>query len=139
MAFIILHFMRLDAENMTQIQRTPMINRSCPSFAPQQGSAWTPQHLLAQVQHGQPQTNKNHRQAFGLSDYSYRGTISEQSESASEVENLLVPKRLSVRANNQGWAGSGQRSRTNQHGMRFLGLKHGTMLMKGFSSLCTHE
>jgi hypothetical protein len=63
-----------------------------------------------------------------MSDYSHRDIVSDRSESASEVENLLVPNGSLMRTNVQGWATTGQTARSNQRGMSFLTLRLGVIL-----------
>jgi hypothetical protein len=70
-----------------------------------------------------------------MSDYSHRDIVSDRSESASEVENLLVPNRSLVRTNEQGWATTGQAARSNQRGMSFLSLRLGVILISRFSKV----
>ncbi|KAF8076102.1 hypothetical protein FPV67DRAFT_1444846 [Lyophyllum atratum] len=103
------------------VQRTPMGNRTMP-FIPQ-GRAqaqhsvgpWTPQQN-PQQSHAR---NKSHRQPFAApTDRSYRSTT-DHSDSANEVENLLVNNYSSSRGptNHGGWTATAQQPlRANQQG-----------------------
>lgn len=64
-----------------QIQRTPIVNRTMQHIPPPAG--WRPQNAIGPRQ--------QQRQPFGGgTDYSYRSaTISERSDSANEVENMI--------------------------------------------------
>lgn len=89
------------------------------SFAHQQSSSWT------QTQHAQPHAqvqarNQVQRQPFGVvADRSFRAnSASDRSDSANEVENLLMNNRQPARrASDQGgWTSTttGQRTRPTQ-------------------------
>ncbi|KAF8897248.1 hypothetical protein BD779DRAFT_1667251 [Infundibulicybe gibba] len=92
------------------IQRTPLINRTTGnSFVPQHNSGWA-QQLAPMQAHAR---NHSHRQAFGghEADRSYRsGNTSDRSESANEVEELLLHRNhqpaQAVRTHSTGWSGA---------------------------------
>ncbi|KAG6833812.1 hypothetical protein H0H87_011746 [Tephrocybe sp. NHM501043] len=90
------------------VQRTPLVNRTMP-FAPQvQGNTtWGPQPHQGHAR------NKSHRQPFNApTDRSYQSTT-DQSDSANEVENILVSNHNNIRGHaNHGW------SSTPQHAFR---------------------
>jgi len=95
------------------IQRTPIVNRTMTgTFGQQHASAW-PQHQQAPI----PARNKPQRQVFGQADRSYR-SMSDRSESANEVENMLLnpgQSHLVSRTSNQGgWSVAPQKNRPTQ-------------------------
>lgn len=94
---------RMDANG---IQRTPLVNRTMAGpFGPHQSAAWP--------QPARPQQRTNvQRRPFAVSnnDHSYRtNSISERSDSANEVENMLLPhfNRSKVPPPSGGSGGSG--------------------------------
>jgi hypothetical protein len=103
----------------SQIQRTPIVNRTLgPSFVPKQGSSWLqqPQHAPAQAH---TRNQSRHQLVGGVSDRSFRASsASDRSDSANEVENMLMNSRQpSRRTSHQGgWTvpAPGQRPRAVQ-------------------------
>jgi hypothetical protein len=98
----------------TQIQRTPIVHRTVAAsgpFAQPDSSSWP--HSYQQGQ-GQAATRSTpQRQPFSQMDRSYRsGNVSDQSESANEVENMLMSQ--SRRMNEAGWSGPASTNRAGQ-------------------------
>ena len=99
-----------------QIQRTPIVNRTTGApFAPQQNTAWAqPQHVQGQP----PPRNQAQRQPFGaVPDRHFRSnSASDRSDSANEVENMLINNRPPARRTSDqgGWTTTGQRARPTQ-------------------------
>jgi len=98
------------------IQRTPIVNRTIGApFAAQQNSAWAqPQNTQGQV----PTRNQAKRQPFSAVHNSHfrSNTVSDRSDSANEVEDMLVNSRPPVRRSSGqgGWTTTTQKSRTTQ-------------------------
>lgn len=95
------------------IQRTPIVNRTMSgTFGQQHGSAWPQNPPGPALARSKPQ-----RQPFGQADRSFR-LMSDRSENASEVENMLLlnPDRLSSRtsSNQGGWSAVPQKTRPSQ-------------------------
>jgi len=84
------------------------------SFVPQQNTAWAqPQHAQGQLQ-GQVPARKAQRQPFGAAnDHFGSHSASDRSDSANEVENMLMNTRAPARTRRMGdqggWTNSRQR------------------------------
>jgi len=100
-----------------RVQRTPLAARTQgPLVLPQQNHNWQPQPARAQTHN----RNSSHRQPFAASTGSYRsGNLSDRSESANEVENILIhPIERGERNMTNiytGWSTGPQKSRSVQH------------------------
>ncbi|KAF8639636.1 hypothetical protein AX17_000901 [Amanita inopinata Kibby_2008] len=97
------------------IQRTPFVNRSVVPGPIPQSSHW--------AQQPQYQRNTSYRQSFAVpTDRSQRsGYVSDCSDSANEVENILMqhPRQANAVANYGNWQAGGQRSRPRgRNGMK---------------------
>lgn len=126
-----------------QIQRTPIINRTTGApFGAQQNAGWVQPPLQTQGQQSQGRVNAQ-RQPFNLpGDRTFQSiSLSDRSDSADEVENLLMSTRPPVRrpGDQSGWGATNQRPRPHQQrGILLLLLASACLSTDWLDSLCSN-